>query len=354
VSIDHLAAAARDRGIPLLAMARQAPLVPALKGKAAAAFVEFAQLMDELATLRDRGAAEVVSVLVAKTGYRKHLESSAKEKDEDRVANLDELVTAAREFDEQHAGASIADFLADITLASPIDRWDEDSGAVTLMTVHAAKGLEFPVVFIVALEQGILPHSRARDSDSETEEERRLLFVGITRARRRLYLSRCAVRTYQGKQQATMPSIFLDELPPEPIEVHDLTGLSSSYLPSYPSAGSRWAYRGGARPAAPARPFRMTTAAELAGGASERLGPIGLPSPAELDALRPGVTVLHPEFGLGRIVAVEGEGTRRKGRVAFAFGAPRVFMLAQSPLRPLNRNGQGGSSGPDLKPGDRS
>jgi DNA helicase-2/ATP-dependent DNA helicase PcrA len=343
VSIDHLAAAARDRGIPLLAMAHQAPFVAALKGKAAAAFLDFAHLMDELAALRDRPAAEVVAELVEKTGYREHLKAGSRDKDADRLDNLDELITAARQFDDEHAGASVQDFLADITLASPIDRWDEQSGKVTLMTVHAAKGLEFPVVFIVALEQGLLPHSRAKDNESETEEERRLLFVGITRARRKLFLSRSVIRTFQGKQQATLPSSFLRELPEGPIEVRDLSGLGGgSFLASYQSAGSRPTYRGESSAAPPPGQFRMTTAAQLA-GASERMGDSwGVPSPAELAAMQPGTAVLHPQFGLGRIVAIEGEGTRRKGRVAFAFGAPRVFMLAQAPLRPVNKNGSGG------------
>ena len=187
------------------------------------------------------------------------------------------------------------------------------------MTVHAAKGLEFPVVFIVALEQGLLPHSRAKDNESETEEERRLLFVGITRVRRNLFLSRSVIRTFQGKQQATFPSSFLRELPDDPIEVHDQSGLGGSYLPSYFGAESRRAYRGETRPAAPSGPFRITTAAELAGGGERPRDPLALPSPAELDAMQPGMAVTHPQYGLGRIVAIEGEGSRRKGRVAFAF-----------------------------------
>src|SRR5262249_7993578 len=151
----------------------------------------------------------------------------------------DELITAAREFDQNHAGASIQDFLADITLASPIDRWDRDTGVVTLMTVHAAKGLEFPVVFIVALEDGLLPHARANGDRNELEEERRLFFVGITRARRELYLSRCVVRTFRGQQQATISSKFLSELPEGPIVVRDFSGVSQFGFPPTTATGSR-------------------------------------------------------------------------------------------------------------------
>ncbi len=181
-SLEHLTVAARERDVPLLSMARQAASIPAVKGKAAAAFANFGRLMDELAVFSNLPAREVVTRLIDKTGYAGHLRAAADNSGQDRLENLDELITAAREFDQTHPGGSIHDFLAEITLASPIDRWDEDSGAVTLMTMHAAKGLEFPVVFIVGVEQGILPHSRANENQTETEEERRLFFVGITRA----------------------------------------------------------------------------------------------------------------------------------------------------------------------------
>src|SRR5262249_40191073 len=137
---------------------------------------------------------------------------------------------------------SIEDFLAEITLASAIDSWDEDAGAVSLMTLHAAKGLEFPAVFIVALEEGLLPHFRAQNDKNELEEERRLLFVGITRARRELHLSRCLIRAYRGQVQTTTPSQFLAELPRDPIVVRDLTGIGQSGFGSRSIAGS-WAHR---------------------------------------------------------------------------------------------------------------
>ena len=162
-----------------------------LKDKASRALEDFTRLIDELTDLRDHTAEEVIRQLLSRTGYRDWLAEESPDKGEDRLANLDELISAAREFDHEHPGSGVQDFLADVTLASPIDRWDQETGAVTLMTLHAAKGLEFPVVFIVALEEGLLPHVRANESDSELEEERRLLFVGMTRAQRELYLSRC-------------------------------------------------------------------------------------------------------------------------------------------------------------------
>ena len=255
-SVEALTAAVREQGIPLLALARRAWTVPGLKEKAAKGFDDFARLVDELAALRELSAEEVIRRLLVQTGYREHLAGEAKGSGEERLANLDELITAAREFDQVHPGSSIQDFLEEITLASPIDRWDEDKGAVTLMTLHAAKGLEFPAVFIVAMEEGILPHSRANEDRSELEEERRLLFVGITRARRDLHMSRCCVRSFRGQQQATMPSRFLAELPEEAMTFHDLSGVGYHDLRPRPAGAASW--RPDARKAA--RPRRRRSA----------------------------------------------------------------------------------------------
>ena len=245
-SLEHLTTAARAQQVPLLEMARQATKVTALRDKAGRALEEFARMVDELSALRDASAEQGILKLLSRTGYRDYLSAESRDKGEDRLANLDELITAAQEFDASHPEATIQEFLTEITLASPIDRWDENTGAVTLMTVHAAKGLEFPVVFIVALEEGLLPHSRTLGNSNELEEERRLFFVGITRARRELYLSRCRVRAFRGQLQATQPSTFLSELPEGPIVVRDFSGVG-------PSGLGQSAYNG-ARPPFPREP----------------------------------------------------------------------------------------------------
>ena len=352
-TLDHLARAARERGIPLLAMARQASQVEGLKEKAVRGLQDFMRLIDDLASLCDHSADQVILQILDRTGYRNHLSQDSRDNGEDRLANLDELISAAREFDQDHPGASIHDFLADVTLASPIDRWDQQTGAATLMTLHAAKGLEFPVVFIVALEEGLLPHTRAHDDDKQLEEERRLLFVGITRAQRELYLSRCRIRTFRGQQQATFPSRFLEELPAEPMEYSDRSGIQLSE-PQAGRASSSWARRPDPypRPQKNPREFRLTTAAELAGSrAGGGAGPLASGA-GNLDDLRPGVTVMHPQFGIGRIVSVEGAGPKRKGTVAFAVGGPRTFVLAMAPLRLVSRTAgtesrSPGGGGPD-------
>jgi DNA helicase-2/ATP-dependent DNA helicase PcrA len=335
-SIEHLTAAARERGVPLLTLARTAGMVPGIKDKAARAMEDFTRLINELAVLRDRAAGEVIRQVLSQTGYREHLAAEARGNGEDRLANLDELITAASEFDQMHPGGTLQDFLAEVTLASPIDRWDQATGSVTLMTLHAAKGLEFPVVFIAALEEGLLPHGRANDHANELEEERRLLFVGITRARRELYLSRCCVRSFRGQQQATLASRFLSELPEEPMVVHDRSGIGSYDTRPKAGAGSWPARRTPPHRAAAPQEFRLITAAELA-GAQGQMDAAKSADPVDLDAFQAGVSVLHPVYGLGRIVAVDGAGSNRKGRVAFTVGPERTFILAKSPLRPVAR-----------------
>jgi DNA helicase-2/ATP-dependent DNA helicase PcrA len=279
--------------------------------------------MDELNALRDHAAEEVIRKLLTLTGYHKYLEKLGKDGGgEERVANVDELVSAAREYDREHPGGSVVEFLEEISLASAVDRWKDDQGAVTLMTLHAAKGLEFPVVFIVGLEQGILPHSRALEDGRELEEERRLLFVGITRARRELYLSKTMMREFRGQRSATIPSTFLAELPEEPMTIDDKSGYGGTFNPIRRSHD---------RPSWPAASgFKLTTAAEL-GGTSPAS------ATGNLDSFQPGTRVLHPEYGLGRIVSIDGAGPNRKGRIAFAVGGERVFVLAKSTLRTLGK-----------------
>jgi len=337
-SFEHLTHFARESGVPLLEAARRAKEAPGLKDKAVRSFQSFAQLYDQLAAFRDHPAETVIRQIMELTGYREHLKDESRDKGEDRLANLEELITAAREFDEENVGATIQDFLANITLASPVDRWDQQTGAVTLMTLHAAKGLEFPVVFIIGLEEGLLPHGRALNNHNEMEEERRLFFVGITRAQRELYISRCRIRMFRGQTQATAQSTFLSELPEDAMTLDDRSGVVYGERPSWSSSSysSPSPARSTPRSQAAARPtpapaalpgFRLTTAAHLGGSA----GPVT--PPTDLDAFRPGASVLHPEYGLGRVVAIEGAGPNRKGKIAFAVAGERTFVLARSPLK---------------------
>jgi DNA helicase-2/ATP-dependent DNA helicase PcrA len=324
-TLEHLAARAQELGLPLLAMARQAHAVPELKDKAVRALRDFGLLMNELTALLDRTAEEVIPKILSLSGYHDYLEKEGKAESEERLANLEELVSAAREFDREHPGASVLEFLEEISLASAVDRCKDEAGAVTLMTLHAAKGLEFPIVFIVGLEQGLLPHARSSDSLAELEEERRLLFVGITRAKRELYLSHCKVREFRGQRLTAIPSAFLRELPADALVVRDYSEPETHVAPPARRVG----------PAAAVLPgtFRLTTAAALGGA------PMPAAGPADLDAFRPGVAVVHPEYGIGRIVAIDGAGPKRKGRVAFTLGGEKSFVLAFSSLRLVSGGG---------------
>ena len=145
--------------------------------------------------------------MLSETGYREVLENSESEDDEERLANIEELLTAAREFDEQHPeGNSLEAFLEETSLVADTDAWEAENDKVTLMTLHAAKGLEFPVVFIVACEQGLLPHERSLHDEEKVEEERRLLFVGITRAREELQLSYAQYRRSAARRRRPFPA----------------------------------------------------------------------------------------------------------------------------------------------------
>jgi DNA helicase-2/ATP-dependent DNA helicase PcrA len=320
-SIEHLAAYAHEHDLSLLTAARRAREIPGLKDKAIRSFLEFVSIIDRLAAIKDQSAEQVTRRLQGMTGYREYLEQDAKGGGDDRRANLDELVSAAREFDREHPGASVLDFMEEVTLASAVDRWKDDMGAVKLMTLHAAKGLEFPVVFIVGLEQGLLPHSRSSENRSETEEERRLFFVGITRAQRELYLSRCRIREFRGQRQVTIASVFLSELPDDALVVRD---SAESFWSLSPALERRSEVRSAATSFSGGP--RLTTAAAL--GQSQ-----AKPGASDLDAFQPGVAVLHPNYGIGRIVEIQGAGPDRKGRIAFTVGPERTFVIARSPLR---------------------
>src|SRR5712692_8212787 len=215
VSLEHLRAHAEPRGISLLEACGEVAHLPAIKGKAAAGFRDFARLIHELGKLAEAPPDEVIRQVLDRSGYRQMLQVSNDPEDQERLANIEELITAAKQFAAQDSNPTLSDFLENITLASDVDSWDERQDRVSIMTLHSAKGLEFPVVYMAAVEQGLLPHERSLAKDSEVEEERRLAFVGMTRAKEELYLSHARLREYRGQTLYAVPSMFLEELPPE-------------------------------------------------------------------------------------------------------------------------------------------
>jgi DNA helicase-2/ATP-dependent DNA helicase PcrA len=249
---------------------------------------------DLLAGLTAMAAQESVSVALAKaldqSGYLKDLHEERSEEAEARVENLAELVSAAREFESRTAEPTLAGFVDQLSLLSDAD---EEAGSrdarVLMMTMHSAKGLEFPVVAIAGLEEGLFPHARSVDDDAEVEEERRLCYVGITRAQRRLVLTSAARRRVFGDYQSTRPSRFLDEIPAELVEevpssfVAPQTSFSHFRAPSY---GKGSGYRGRVREEQTAYAYED----------EDQSVPSGL---------RPGLRVRHPAFGVGTIISVE-------------------------------------------------
>jgi DNA helicase-2/ATP-dependent DNA helicase PcrA len=212
------------------------------------------------------------------------------------LSNIDQLITSAAEFDHENAEGNLDEYLSMISLVSDVDHMKGNGGAITMMTLHAAKGLEFPVVAMIGMEEGILPHSRARGNLSELEEERRLCFVGITRSQERLLLSKAATRTFRGMREHTVTSPFLNEMPETAIEVFDKTHNSFG--------ASRSDYRSKAEE-----------------DAQNRAG-----------QFRKGQLVRHPTFGLGRIVEVSDMGQHTRAVIEFNQAGRKTLILQYARL----------------------
>ena len=222
-SLDHLGAWGEERRMSLLEAATQAPMIPGVSKRAGKALAAFAALHGDLETIAaecgDR-VAPLIEAVLDRTGYRRMLQDEGADEEEhgeDRLANVEELVTAARQLDDSFVRGSPDDdalgtFLETTALVADTDVWDANGQRVALMTLHAAKGLEFPVVYLVAMEDGILPHERSLDNPDQLEEERRLVFVGITRGQEEVHASSARIRDYRGSRRINAPSLFLTEM----------------------------------------------------------------------------------------------------------------------------------------------
>lgn len=314
---------------------------PDLATRSRNAITGFVAIMTELQALAatDAPADEVLEVALTRSGYLSELESSTDPQDETRVENLAELVAVAREFvveastiDEDEpeaeradelpndadvfedvdafAPGSLAAFLERVALVADADSIPDDgAGVVTLMTLHTAKGLEFPVVFLTGLEDGLFPHMRAMSDPKELEEERRLAYVGVTRARSRLYVTRATVRSAWGAPAYNPPSRFLDEIPESVIEWRRLgmPTFSSAFVP---------------------RPVQTTFgSASVSARAKQRSRTVV--------SLAPGDRVVHDSFGMGTVVAVDGAGDKAVASVDFGSGGIKRLLLRYAPVEKL-------------------
>jgi DNA helicase-2/ATP-dependent DNA helicase PcrA len=328
VSLEHLRAFAEPRELSLLAAASQVALIPAIRGKASAGLRDFAVLMNDLRQSVEGAPAEVIRQVLDRSGYRRMLQESSDPDDQERLANIEELITAARQFTAEDSSRTISDFLENITLASDVDGWDERQDCVAIMTLHAAKGLEFPVVYVVAVEEGLLPHERSQKRD-EIEEERRLAFVGMTRAKEELYLSHVRLREFRGNVQYTVPSLFLNELPADGIEEIDLStsgGGSVRAMEEWrgggPAAEKGWV-DAGALPDQPPNP-RWS------------LPPV--PTNSDGKAFVEGMLVQHDKYGNGRITEVNGYGAMRKLKVRFSAHGEKTFIADRAKLTVVRKD----------------
>ncbi len=324
-SLDHLREYAEPREMSLLTAAGHVKNIPAIKGKATKGLTDFAAMMAELRGLVEASPDEVIRQVLDRSGYREMLKSSRDEEDQDRLANVEELVTAAKEFATEDSSRTIGDFLENITLASDVDSWDERQDSVSVMTMHAAKGLEFPVVYIAAVEQGILPHERSLAKNDELEEERRLAFVGITRAKEECYLTHARLREFRGTALYAIPSGFLDELPKDATERIDLSALASRG-----QAAQHW--RGGS-PAAETGWEEAGVRPPTSGGTK----PPPIPPAETADGLAVGVLVHHPQFGPGRVTDVSGHGAMRRVKVRFAANGEKTLVVQHAKLTILRK-----------------
>ncbi|WP_392672147.1 DNA helicase PcrA [Streptomyces sp. LN785] len=300
-----------------------------MAARSANAVKRFNTLMEELRTIVESGAgpAVVLEAVLERTGYLAELQASTDPQDETRIENLQELAAVALEFEQERgesdgpegaAAGTLAEFLEKVALVADSDQIpdeDEDgSGVITLMTLHTAKGLEFPVVFLTGMEDGVFPHMRALGQVKELEEERRLAYVGITRARERLYLTRAAMRSAWGQPSYNPPSRFLEEIPDQHLE---------------------WKRTGPM--AAPAGPTSGITSS--LSSSRSRSGPSGFATRRTSD--KPTVTlvvgdrVTHDQFGLGTVTAVEGIGDQAKATVDFGDERPKKLLLRYAPVEKL-------------------
>jgi len=297
-----------------------------LSGRAPRAIAGFVELLDDLADVVERGPAALLEEALERSGYAAELVAEHSVEADGRLENLAELVGTARAYD------TVDEFLEQVSLVADTDQLpgtvvDADASQVLLMTLHAAKGLEFPVVFLVGLEDGVFPHLRSLGEPRELEEERRLAYVGITRARERLYLTHAWARTLWGATQYNPPSRFIEEIPESLVERVD---------DGAPSRHSSWSdYRRiGAERGRERRRERATSTERVASGAGTgRSGPAGpVRSGSEYLGLAVGDDVVHPTFGEGVVIAVQGAGDKAEARVNFAGRGEKQLLLAWAPL----------------------
>ena len=357
-------AAAAPASSPSENATETAPDVLGITPRAAKSAAAFWGLIETLRAAEARGAsqADILEEVLDRTGYLAELRRSEDPQDASRVENLAELHSVAGAFAADAPGGTLADFLERVALVADSDQVPaegERGGQVTLMTVHTAKGLEFPAVFVTGMEDGTFPHQRSLGDESELEEERRLAYVAITRARERLYLTRAAVRSAWGTPQEMPPSRFLDDIPAELLDVRRAATSGERMRASYGGSYGSGSYGSGSygsgsygrsRRSEGRDPWGDTDTGAFGsgrGGASAqpagvrkvtRMGVTPAAKPAEdkpVLSLKVGDRIKHATLGAGTVTGIEGEGPRTVARIRFGLGEKRL-LVRMAPMEKIS------------------
>ena len=298
---------ARANGTSLFMTLTQLHLVDSIKGKTKEKLEEFGILIFTLvAEMEDRTVLDILESILDRTGYLAQLEESTDPQDQARAENIGELLSVAKDFQDTNPSGTVEDFLEQVALVNDVDSFEQEESKVTLMTLHAAKGLEFPIVFLGGLEEGLFPHSRTLMNPEEIEEERRLAYVGITRAEKELYISNATTRTVFGRTSSYLPSRFIDEIPEELVD-----GLRAKrkvpddikrHVPQHMSVTSR---------------------------------PVTKPIVRNevIADWKIGDTAIHSKWGNGKVINVAGEGAGMKLTIEFPTQGVRVVMAKFAPVK---------------------
>ena len=298
---------ARENGTSLFMTLTQLHLVNTIKGKTKEKLEEFGILIFTLvAEMDDKSVLDILEAILDRTGYLAQLEESTDPQDQARAENIGELLSVAKDFQDTNPTGTVEDFLEQVALVNDVDSFEQEESKVTLMTLHAAKGLEFPIVFLGGLEEGLFPHSRTLMNPEEIEEERRLAYVGITRAEKELYISNATTRTVFGRTSSYLPSRFIDEIPAELVD-------------------SLRAKRRIPDDIKPTVPRHMSVASR----------PVTKPIIRNevIADWKVGDTAIHSKWGNGKVVNVSGEGAGMKLTIEFPTQGVRVVMAKFAPVK---------------------
>ena len=298
---------ARENGTSLFMTLTQLHLVDSIKGKTKEKLEEFGILIFTLvAEMDDKSVLDILEAILDRTGYLYQLEESTDPQDQARAENIGELLSVAKDFQDTNPTGTVEDFLEQVALVNDVDPFEQEDSKVTLMTLHAAKGLEFPIVFLGGLEEGLFPHSRTLMNPEEIEEERRLAYVGITRAEQELYISNATTRTVFGRTSSYLPSRFIDEIPAELVDglraKRKVPDDIKQTVPRHMSVTSR---------------------------------PVTKPIIRNevIADWKVGDTAIHSKWGNGKVVNVSGEGAGMKLTIEFPTQGVRVVMAKFAPVK---------------------